>query len=350
MIFGLALFDVINNKLMDKFKNKTSPDSIKMSITILIPLVSAFYNNWIVKSVWSSVIVFILCIVLLAFFFIFLARSAPDSQSGRYTNGGSLNSTPKEGKNLIVSYFILLIAFLGVVWLPVSAYIDDQPPIITSFTYEPTGLQIYGQPVLFIAEAEDANDDQLYYSFYVDDEKKCNWSKCNYWMWDTSKANASSLDGKYRIKVEVKDGNGLFGDTMDDFRELDYKLASVNIEYPKYNDTVNEMQIVNGTSKGIGSDRNDMLWIFVKTSRTCYHPQDKGDLQIDENGNWSTEIYLSGNTGEYKEIIAAILNDSALNEIVEYYKEGKKEGGNWPGLDRLPIGAKEVDYVWVIRD
>lgn len=68
MIFGLALFDVINNKLMDKFKNKTSPDSIKMSITILIPLVSAFYNNWIVKSVWSSVIVFILCIVLLAFF------------------------------------------------------------------------------------------------------------------------------------------------------------------------------------------------------------------------------------------------------------------------------------------
>jgi hypothetical protein len=257
-----------------------------------------------------------------------------------------------------ISYFILGLALLGLIWLPLSSSLINQSPMLVSFTSNPDKFQIYGQPVYFLANAEDANNDQVFYRFLVDEDPKREWAKCNSWVWDISEANRTNPKGNYKITVEIKDRE--YDKVADDFRDINYTLASIEIVYPKDNDTVTKNQTVNGTSKGIGKNQRGMFWIFVKGLRTGYHPQDKIDIYIDSKGNWTTEFDAIAESGHRSEIVVALLNETALHSIAEYYEVNKRiEYENnktknesdkqwvWPGFMKLPIGAQEMDYVRV---
>jgi len=101
-----------------------------------------------------------------------------------------------------------------------------------------------------------------------------------------------------------------------------------------------------------------MFWFFIKNSRTAYWPQDRLDLYLDSNGNWSTEVYVKGSTGQQAEILVALLNETASETVAKYYEKNKKiqfENNQikneskkrmvWSEFNSLPIGAQEMDFV-----
>ncbi len=64
--------------------------------------------------------------------------NAPRSELSRYSHS--------------ISYWIFGLSILGFIWLPVSSYMINESPMITSVISVPEKLQIYGQPVLLHRE------------------------------------------------------------------------------------------------------------------------------------------------------------------------------------------------------
>ena len=320
---------------------------MQLILAIMVPSLSAIYNKLFFGNTWISVIVFIFSFIILISILSMLLKSTgnePRSELSRYNSHS-------------ISYWIFGLSILGLIWLPVSSYMINESPMITSVISVPEKLQIYGQPVLFIANSEDKNNDQIYYRFLVNGQPAREWSKCNYWTWDTSEAKDIDGKGNYNIIIQIKD-RGKYDNFIDDFREIDYTLASAEIEYPKENASFNEVQFVKGTSKGIGKNQKNMFWFFIKNSRTAYWPQDRLDLYLDSNGNWSTEVYVKGSTGQQAEILVALLNETASETVAKYYEKNKKiqfENNQikneskkrmvWSEFNSLPIGAQEMDFV-----
>jgi len=348
VILGLSIFDILNvysNK--NKLKSSKIEKNMQLILAIMVPSLSAIYNKLFFGNTWISVIVFIFSFIILISILSMLLKSTgnePRSELSRYNSHS-------------ISYWIFGLSILGLIWLPVSSYMINESPMITSVISVPEKLQIYGQPVLFIANSEDKNNDQIYYRFLVNGQPAREWSKCNYWTWDTSEAKDIDGKGNYNIIIQIKD-RGKYDNFIDDFREIDYTLASAEIEYPKENASFNEVQFVKGTSKGIGKNQKNMFWFFIKNSRTAYWPQDRLDLYLDSNGNWSTEVYVKGSTGQQAEILVALLNETASETVAKYYEKNKKiqfENNQikneskkrmvWSEFNSLPIGAQEMDFV-----
>jgi len=245
----------------------------------------------------------------------------------------------------IAPTIIIILAVSGLYLM----YVTSQPPVVVGFTSDPLDMQILGKSIRFTARAEDINDDQIFYQFLLDGSVIRGWSKSNSWTWDTRQISESAQNpkGKYNVTICIKDGK--YDNIIDDSRSLNYTLTFANITYPHEGDDVKIGQIpVNGTSLGILPNEKDKLWIFVKNSRTDYHPQNNNDLHIKEDGNWSTIIDLGGEIGKMTEIVAVIVNESALKDIHSYYIEGSSTNA-WPGLRNLSAGAEEADYITITK-
>jgi hypothetical protein len=122
---------------------------------------------------------------------------------------------------------------------------------------------------------------------------------------------------------------------------------SLKITYPLEDYKVEIEQTVRGTSQNIPEDQK--IWIVVFVHGDNFYPQHY-PINVQANGDWiSTAITCTEvSAGEEFDILVVLANKEAqdiLNAYIEQCKNEKK----WPGLERLPEGAKIFDRVIVTK-
>lgn len=129
---------------------------------------------------------------------------------------------------------------------------------------------------------------------------------------------------------------------------LSTEIKSPEIIINYTSDTAQIVENITGTAKNI-PERHE-LWILVYAYPAHkYYPQN-GTMDI-QNGNWSIPAYIGvkDNVGVKFDIIAVLADENARAEFTSYIINGKINN-KWPGIDKIPDGAKVYDKITVIRE
>lgn len=122
-------------------------------------------------------------------------------------------------------------------------------------------------------------------------------------------------------------------------------LPEVRINYDSNTVQINEN--ISGTAKNIPDGYE--LWILVYPyAANRYYPQhDKVNIQ---NGEWSLPVGIGteDNVGYKFDIIAVLADKEARAEFTSYIINCENTD-KWPGMKKIPVGAKVYDRVIVIR-
>ncbi len=105
---------------------------------------------------------------------------------------------------------------------PIEPQMPNSPPFLTELYAMKPNPQIVGTPILWMANASDADDDQIRYRFFLNDQPVTVWSKFNFWNWRT----AGLLPGDYRITVLAQDGSHASEKSFDSSRNATFTLIS----------------------------------------------------------------------------------------------------------------------------
>lgn len=125
--------------------------------------------------------------------------------------------------------------------------------------------------------------------------------------------------------------------------------TEVKITSPLDGALVGATEPVKGTVRGI-PERNE-IWIFVHPHTVNkYYPQRSS--AVIQNGEWSLPspvgIGSDNDDGKKFDIIAVLADKEAQEEINTYFKTCE-ESGQWPGMDEIPVSAKEYNRITVTR-
>jgi hypothetical protein len=119
----------------------------------------------------------------------------------------------------------------------------------------------------------------------------------------------------------------------------------IKINYSSDMAQINEN--ITGTAENIPDGYE--LWILVYPHEANkYYPQSQqANIQ---NGNWSIPVYIGvkDNVGDKFDIVAVLADKEARAEFTSYMIKCERID-NWPGMDKIPAGAKEYDRIIVVR-
>ena len=102
---------------------------------------------------------------------------------------------------------------------------DNEPPFINSLTPDKSNFQVVGTDILWTADAEDSEGDQILYKFFLNDHHATEWTTDNIWAWKTNMANV----GDNKIEVQVRDGKHAGRDGFDDYRDASFTIKPVPV-------------------------------------------------------------------------------------------------------------------------
>jgi hypothetical protein len=127
--------------------------------------------------------------------------------------------------------------------------------------------------------------------------------------------------------------------------------TEARISYPPDGAIVSKNVEVGIISKDIPVGQQ--FWISVyPTGVKRYYIQDKRHSPIVKTitGNQSTEVLVGSNedSGMKFKLVTIIADRNAIKAIMDYLDQCNAKG-SWPGLDKLPIGAKVLDEITVTR-
>jgi hypothetical protein len=95
----------------------------------------------------------------------------------------------------------------------------NKPPKITNLTANPQSPQPAGTDITWTAEANDPENDEISYRFYLNGVMVRDWQTDNKWVWKAEKAGSSN-----KIEVRVIDGNHAGEDGSDDQRSANFNV------------------------------------------------------------------------------------------------------------------------------
>jgi len=104
---------------------------------------------------------------------------------------------------------------------PSTSKVENMPPKITNLTSNPSSPQPAGTDITWTAEANDPENDEISYKFYLNDVMVRDWQPDNRWHWIIPADKAGSSN---KIEVRVIDRNHAGEDGFDDQRSANFKV------------------------------------------------------------------------------------------------------------------------------
>ena len=125
--------------------------------------------------------------------------------------------------------------------------------------------------------------------------------------------------------------------------------TEVKITKPREDDKVKQTDMTKGNSQNIPSGQ--VIWIVVFVHKVGrYYPQNQ-PADVQANGDWDSVTYFGGPRDSGLDCDAiAVLADDAGQKAFNRYLTDAKDKNDWPGLERLPDGAKIYSRVSVKRE
>jgi hypothetical protein len=113
---------------------------------------------------------------------------------------------------------VVMMAIIIMATYPYIINIINQSPTIFSLTSNKESPLDAGELVTFTAEAYDENNDDLLYSFYLNQVPVTGWTTSNTWTWMTGYYDI----GEYSIEVRVRDGKHADAKSYDDRASINF--------------------------------------------------------------------------------------------------------------------------------
>ncbi len=104
---------------------------------------------------------------------------------------------------------------------PSTSKVENMPPKITNLTSNPSSPQPAGTDITWTAEANDPENDEISYQFYLNDVMVRDWQPDNLWHWIIPADKAGSSN---KIEVRVIDRNHAGEDGFDDQKSANFKV------------------------------------------------------------------------------------------------------------------------------
>ena len=99
----------------------------------------------------------------------------------------------------------------------------NKPPRLINLSQDRTSPQEAGTTVVWTAKAKDADNDSIFYRFFLNDDPVTQWTRKNQWIWNVTDDDI----GDNRIEVRVRDGKHASPDVFDSRR-----IANITVIAP----------------------------------------------------------------------------------------------------------------------
>jgi hypothetical protein len=124
--------------------------------------------------------------------------------------------------------------------------------------------------------------------------------------------------------------------------------TEVKIKSPSDNGTVEQTEVVRGTSQNVPVSQK--IWVVIFISKTGrYYPQNDA-ATVQPSGNWNSVTYFGvpSDKGLKFELLAVTADANAQNDF-KTYLTAARDKSTYAGLAQLPAGATEQHRVTVTR-
>ena len=210
----------------------------------------------------------------------------------------------------------------------------DEPPVLKNLVPINKSSQESGTVIKWIAEAEDKDDDVLYYRFQLKVPsgglwaEAQDWSSQNWWDWSPSE------NGNYKVRVSVRDGHHSESD--------DYRINSTMINSTMINNTaITSSTVINETDGSDGAEISDKPPILTSLEPNRDSTQEAG-TDIESNATTEKEaekVVPAFFSEEDPAVAASSWGEGRLDLFVRgidgalYHRYGG--GSSWSAWERL---------------
>ncbi|MDD1740912.1 MAG: VWA domain-containing protein [Methanothrix sp.] len=168
-------------------------------------------------------------------------------------------------------------------------------PEIADLTAEPGSPQIAGTAITWTANASDMEGDQLLYRFFLNGQAMTDWNADNTWIWTPAE------DGKYLIRIELRDGKHAGPDESDDKWSYEFEINAAASEPAPESQAISWDRPYGGQGHDWGESVEqtaDGGYIITGTTdRSASSGEGKGDVWLfkaDDNGSMLWEKTFGG--------------------------------------------------------
>jgi hypothetical protein len=123
---------------------------------------------------------------------------------------------------------------------------------------------------------------------------------------------------------------------------------TVKITQPVEGATVDQTQMVRGTSQAV--PEGHAIWVVLYVQKVGrYYPQNQA-ADVQPNGGWSSMTYIGvpSDVGLKFDLIAVLVDKEGQDAFARYLVNAKNKS-DYAGLEQLPNGATVYDRVSVTR-
>lgn len=159
-----------------------------------------------------------------------------------------------------------------------------------------------------------------------------------------------------QLKTEIKDKDSLIEQLkkeIDKSRMIPTQgdnstiIPEIKITSPKDGDKIPVNITVNGTISG-ELPNGRYMWIFINSQLNPNEWWPKGKHIQPKNGQWSTPVWVGGDTASNVGIAVVLVNENDDENLQDYGRTGDKTG-NFPAMS-LPYSAKIVANITVTKE
>ena len=104
----------------------------------------------------------------------------------------------------------------------------NKPPKLISLTSDKPSPQDTGTAITWTAEAKDPENDQIFYTFFLNDDPVTKWITDNKWVWTTTDSDV----GENQIEVQVRDGKHAGPDRFDSNKIESFTISTKQAVVP----------------------------------------------------------------------------------------------------------------------
>jgi tetratricopeptide (TPR) repeat protein len=161
---------------------------------------------------------------------------------------------------------------------------ENSPPVLDNLVSDKASPEEAGAIVTWTAKAEDPENDQLSYRFFLNGQPATEWQSESKWSWTTSEANV----GENQVEVRIRDGKHAAQDSSDDTKTESFVIIRPNQKpvltglSPDKLSPQEEGTSITWTAEASDPDNNPLVYRFLLRGKIV------SDWNSDNSWTWST--------------------------------------------------------------